>query len=89
MEISKVKALETLKRKKEKNTNLHAVVRMKLTVRVMSNAIVEGHQKRIDVFEAFELRLVNLLDDAVVVWREVHGFVCELGWKVGQVTIVF
>lgn len=64
------------------STNLHAEIRMELTVRVVSNAIIKGHQERVDVFKAFKLGLVNLLDDAVVVWCEVHGFVCELGWKV-------
>lgn len=51
----------------------------------MLDAIFERHQQRIHVFKALELRLVDLLDDALVVGRQVHRFVGELWWEVRQV----
>lgn len=51
----------------------------------MLNAIFERHQQRIHVFKALELRLVDLLDDALVVGRQVHRFVGELWWEVSKV----
>lgn len=70
-------------------THLHAVVRMELTIRVMSNTVVERHQQRIDVLEALELRLINLFDDTIVVRRQVDRLFGELRRKVGQVSVVF
>lgn len=72
-----------------KISHLQAVVRMELTIRVMSNTVVERHQQRVDVFEALELGLINLLDDSIVVRRQVDRLFGELGRKVGQVSVVF
>lgn len=51
----------------------------------MLNAVFEGHQQRIYVLEALELGLINLLDDALIVRRQVNWLVGEFRWEVCQV----
>lgn len=51
----------------------------------MLNAIFERHQQWIHVLEALEFRLVDLLDDSLVVGRQMHRLVGELCREVGQV----
>lgn len=49
------------------------------------NAVFERHQQRIHVLKALEFGLVDFLDDAFVVGREMHGLVGELGREVGEI----
>lgn len=49
------------------------------------NTIFKRHQQRIHVFKALELRLINLLDDALVVWRQMNGLVGEFWGEVCEV----
>ena len=49
--------------------------------------IFSTHEKRIDILETIKLCLVNLSNDAGVVWSQVDWLVCELRREVSQISL--
>ena len=49
--------------------------------------VFRTHQQRIDILETIKLSLVDVADDAGIVWSEMNWFISELWRKVCQVSL--
>lgn len=55
----------------------------------LSHAVLHAHQQRVNVLEAFEFALVDVVDVTLLVRRKLYWLVRKLGGEVGEVSVPF